>query len=89
MSTLLMTLFRNLSCNFMKVKKEILQKKIGQRIVELRTKQDLSQADLARLCNKDRQTLERLENGKVNPTLFTLFEVAKALDVPLRELVDF
>jgi putative transcriptional regulator len=55
-----------------------LQKKIGQRIVELRVKLFWSQSDLARVCNKDRQAIEKLENGKVNPTLFTLLEVAQA-----------
>ena len=69
--------------------KEQLKKKIGQRIVELRTKKDWSQSDLARACNRDRQAIEKLENGKVNPTLFSLLEIAKALDVSLKDLVIF
>ncbi|HVD99824.1 MAG TPA: helix-turn-helix transcriptional regulator [Cytophagaceae bacterium] len=72
-----------------KVKKELLQKKVGQRIIELRTKKGWTQSDLARACNKDRQALEKIENGKVNPTLYTLMEVAKALEVKISELVDF
>jgi transcriptional regulator with XRE-family HTH domain len=50
------------------VKKEQLQKKIGQRIIQLREEKGWSQADLARACNKDRQAIEIIENGKVNPT---------------------
>ena len=69
--------------------KEQLKKKIGQRIVELRTKKGWSQSDLARACNKDRQAMEKLENGKVNPTLYSLLEIANALGVPLKKLVDF
>ncbi len=69
--------------------KEQLKKKIGQRIVELRTKKGWSQSDLARACNKDRQAMEKLENGKVNPTLYSLLEISKALEVPLKKLVDF
>ena len=69
--------------------KDDLKKKIGQRIVEVRTKKNWNQSDLARACEKDRQALEKLENGKVNPTLYTLFEIAKALDIPLKELIDF
>ncbi len=69
--------------------KEQLKKKIGQRIVELRTKKGWSQSDLARACNKDRQAMEKLENGKVNPTLYSLLEISKALGVSLRKLVDF
>ncbi|GAB5527401.1 MAG: hypothetical protein Roseis2KO_52730 [Roseivirga sp.] len=69
--------------------KEQLKKKVGQRIVELRTKKGWSQSDLARACNKDRQAMEKLENGKVNPTLYSLLEISKALEVPLKKLVDF
>ncbi len=69
--------------------KEQLKKKVGQRIVELRSQKGWSQSDLARACNKDRQALEKLENGKVNPTIYSLLEIAKALEVPLRKLVDF
>jgi transcriptional regulator with XRE-family HTH domain len=70
------------------VNKEQLKKKVGQRIVELRSQKGWSQSDLARACNKDRQAIEKLENGKVNPTLYTLFEVANALEVSLSKLVD-
>ena len=53
--------------------KEQLKKKVGQRIVELRSQKGWSQSDLARACNKDRQALEKLENGKVNPTNLLTF----------------
>ena len=69
--------------------KEQLKKKVGQRIVELRSQKGWSQSDLARACNKDRQALEKLENGKVNPTIYSLLEIAKALEVPLKELLTF
>lgn len=65
-----------------------LKRKIGKRIVELREQKGWSQSDLARACNKDRQAIEKLENGKVNPTLYTLLEIAEALEVPLSKLVD-
>ena len=69
--------------------KDELKKKIGQRIVELRTKKGWSQSDLARACNKDRQAMEKLENGKVNPTLYSLLEISKALEIKLRDLINF
>ncbi|MDR2237339.1 MAG: helix-turn-helix domain-containing protein [Chryseobacterium sp.] len=61
---------------------------LGKRIVMLRTQKGWSQSDLARACNKDRQAIEKLENGKVNPTLYTLLEVANALEISLSTLVD-
>lgn len=69
--------------------KEQLKKRLGQRIVELREKKGWSQSDLARACNKDRQAIEKLENGKVNPTLYSLLEIANTLEVSLKKLVDF
>jgi Predicted transcriptional regulators len=71
------------------VKKNELQKKLGQRIIHLREQKCWSQADLARACGKDRQAIEKIENGKVNPTLYTLYEVAQGLEVPLYKIVDF
>jgi len=63
--------------------------KLGKRIVMLREQKGWSQSDLARACNKDRQAVEKLENGKVNPTLYTLLELANALEISLPELVNF
>lgn len=70
------------------MKKNELNKKIGQRIIELRMKKGWSQSDLARAAGKDRQAMEKLENGRVNPTLFSLFEIAQALQVPLATIAD-
>ena len=64
-----------------------LQKLVGTRIIQLRTQKGWSQSDLARACNKDRQSIERIENGKVSPSLYTLYEVALALEVGLEKLV--
>lgn len=65
-----------------------LQEIIGQRIVKLRTQKGWSQSDLARACNKDRQSIERMENGKVAPSLYSLYEISLALEVALSELVN-
>lgn len=62
---------------------------IGQRVVEIRQRKGWSQSDLARESGKDRQAIEKLENGKVNPTLYSLVEIAKALNVSVSHLVDF
>ncbi|WP_294675593.1 helix-turn-helix transcriptional regulator [uncultured Fluviicola sp.] len=43
---------------------------------------------MTRACLKDRQSIEKLENGKVNPMLFTLLEVANALGISVSKLVD-
>ena len=68
--------------------KDELKIAIGKRIIELRTEKGWSQSDLARACNKDRQAIEVLENGKVNPTIFTLYEIASALKVSLNQITE-
>ncbi len=67
--------------------KEQLKKKIGDRVKALRQEKGWSQSDLARALKKDRQAVEKLENGKVNPTVYSLYEVAQVLDIPLSDLV--
>lgn len=62
---------------FCSTDKEQLQKTVGQRIIFLREQKGWSQSDLARACNKDRQAIEIIENGKVNPTIYSLYEIAK------------
>jgi DNA-binding XRE family transcriptional regulator len=89
LSTFSMTIYIIFFFIFGVVKKKDLNKKIGLRIIELRMKKGWNQADLGRACGKDRQAIEKLENGRVNPTLYTLFEIAKALEVPLTTLLDF
>lgn len=72
----------------MAMTKDKLKKLLGQRIVKLREQKGWSQADLARACGKDRQAIEVLENGKVNPTIYSLLEIAEGLGVSLGVLVD-
>lgn len=70
-------------------KKEAFLKKLGQNIVRLREKAGLSQTELAFRCGKDRQSLNRLENGRINPSAYYLAEIAIELEVPLAKLLDF
>jgi transcriptional regulator with XRE-family HTH domain len=70
-------------------KKEVFTKKLGRHIAKLRREAGLNQSELASLCDKDRQSIQRLESGGMNPTAFYLSEIAIALNVPLKELLDF
>ena len=67
--------------------KAVLLKKIGDQIVALRKKQNLTQSDLAHLTGKDRQNIRRLEKGLINPSIFHLSEIAAALKVTLSDLL--
>lgn len=71
------------------VQKQKYLKKLGQRIVELRTKKGWSQRDLAFECDKEPQSIERIENGKSNPTAYYLKELADALGVNVADFFNF
>ena len=61
----------------------------GKRIQELREKQGLTQLDLAARIEGDFDTtnVSRIESGRTNPTLYTLYRIAKALEVDINELL--
>ena len=69
-------------------KSEIL-KKVGKRIKEVRLQKGISQADLVGKMQReiDPTNISRIESGRTNPTVFTLFRIAEALGVPLNELM--
>ncbi len=69
-------------------KKEFLIR-LGKHVIKLRTSKGWSQSELARNCDKDRQSIERLENGKINPSSFYLYEIAKGMEISVKELLDF
>ncbi|MBI4896804.1 MAG: helix-turn-helix transcriptional regulator [Actinobacteria bacterium] len=49
-----------------------------------RREKDLSKADLARLLDKHPASVRRLFSGVSNPELFTLIQLADALDADIR-----
>lgn len=69
------------------MKKEVLLKKLGNRIRAVRYEKKLSQAELANAIGKDQQSIQRLEAGNVNPSFFYLCEVANGLNIELEELI--
>ncbi|WP_365331385.1 helix-turn-helix transcriptional regulator [uncultured Rikenella sp.] len=62
--------------------------RIGRRIVQLRTERGISQQDLAARCNFEKSNMSRIEYGRTNVTLSTLWTISRALGVKLRDLVD-
>lgn len=47
---------------------------------------DLSQDDLAKMCNVSRQTISAIEKGDYNPTINLCIAICKALNKTLDEL---
>ena len=69
--------------------KKIFLKNLGKRIADLRETKGLNQSQLASECDKDRQSINRLEKGNVNPSAFYLYQISEALSVPVKDLLDF
>jgi transcriptional regulator with XRE-family HTH domain len=69
--------------------KDAFLKKLGKNITRIREKAGLSQTELALRCDKDRQNLNRLEKGRINPSAYYLFQIATELQVPLKEIFEF
>ena len=51
-----------------------------------RAAKDLSQDELAKLCNDSRQTISAIEKGDYNPTINLCIAICKVLDKTLDEL---
>jgi transcriptional regulator with XRE-family HTH domain len=71
------------------MKKEELQISIGNRIKLLRESKGVSQQDLAAMCNFEKGNMSRLEAGRTNPTITTLYKISQALDVKITDLLEF
>lgn len=65
------------------------QLKLGKQIAKLRKQKKISQVDFAYMLDKEKQNLNRIEKGKTNPTIWTLNQIAKLLEVPIQKLFDW
>lgn len=65
-------------------------KLVGARIKQLRLEKGLSQVDLVGRTQGsiDATNISRIESGRTNATLQTLYRLAEALEVKLSDLVD-
>jgi transcriptional regulator with XRE-family HTH domain len=62
--------------------------KTGQLIRELRLKRGITQEDLAAKTEISVRTIQRIENGDVDPRAYTLQSIAAALDVDFEVLAN-
>lgn len=64
-------------------------KQVWKNIQQIRQSKGLSQVDLVGCIegNIDTTNISRIEQGRTNPTLLTLYRIAQALEVPLTDLV--
>ena len=70
------------------MEKHDLSKLLGARIRIIRENQKISQQDLAALCNFEKSNMTRIESGRTNPSINTLYKISVALKVSLSFLAD-
>jgi transcriptional regulator with XRE-family HTH domain len=66
-----------------------LQIAFGERLKQIREIKQLSLRELASRCDLYDSKISKIENGKYNIQLSTIFELAKGLGVEPKELLDF
>ena len=61
----------------------------GVHIRQLREKKNMSQQDLANDCSMSKRQIGRIERGEINTTLGTIINIANALHIEPKELLNF
>lgn len=62
---------------------------LGHKLRQVRERVGMTQEDLAFGAGISVSQVSRIENGIINPTVSTMFYIARALELPLSELFDF
>lgn len=65
------------------------KRSLGYRIRQLREDKNVSQRQLALMTGTSRSYLWKLEGGKADVGIDVLCRIARALDVKVRDLIDF
>lgn len=78
--------------NFVAVRKavnEIFIKEFGKNLRKIRLSKKMSIQTLAYTINVEYSQISRIELGKTNTSISTVYEIAEALDILLKTLFDF
>lgn len=68
---------------------EAFKKQFGINLQKIRQKKNLSLLELSYHCAIDNSKISKIEHGRFDIRLSTIFELAKGLDVHPKELLDF
>ena len=66
-----------------------LKKMFGKNLKRIRDSKNLSLLEADYKSDLNESNISKYENGKFNPTLSTIFKLAKMLNVHPKELLDF
>jgi transcriptional regulator with XRE-family HTH domain len=66
-----------------------INERVGNKIKKLRKKTGFSQEQIALNAKKDFTSINEIETGRRNPSLRTIYKIALALKVGVKDLFDF
>jgi len=61
---------------------------LGSLFKKARLDKGLSQSELAAITDKDQQSIQRFEAGKINPSYLYLLQISKGLNHELYEILN-
>ncbi len=61
---------------------------LGTKVRQIRLSKGMTQTELAHTIGKDHPSINKLENGKVNPSYIFLTEIAEGLGVAVKDFLD-
>lgn len=61
----------------------------GKHLKKLRQEKGLTQEQLAFASDLEHSQISRIERGVINTSISQLYQIAKALEVPVKKLFDF
>lgn len=64
-------------------------KKVGKKIKRVRKSQQLTQEDLAAKVGVQTATISNIERGETDTSVYTVFKIAQALKLHIREIFIF
>lgn len=68
---------------------EVVMEKLGSNLKKIRVEKGLTQEELSYKSELDLSQISRIERGIVNTSISVLSKIAKALEIEIKELVDF
>ncbi|MFW5699760.1 MAG: helix-turn-helix domain-containing protein [Bacteroidota bacterium] len=71
------------------MKYDLYIRKLGEHIRQLREEKGFTQEAFAAKINRDRQSYQRIELGKTNPTMHYLLDIAEGFNISFKELFNF
>ena len=67
----------------------VVLKEFGAHLRKLRKSKKLSQQQLELIAEISKNQIGNIERGEVNVTLITATAIARAMDIPLKDLFDY